>query len=277
MQSLQLALSSPPPALSPYHQKLCTVSSAYDCFMQEPYRVADQSNHLQSNRSNFAEWVSGLNRVLCVALNSKQSVNDCPSFLEDRSLQENRAISHFINAMLPPDFSLCIGVVLARMTAKGFFDTVRARCCPGHQFQKLKVVCNLLDILLENVPSQPKPNSTVILTLFRLFSLFKKLGFNGDELKGLLAQAACHAPSTLDQVAFDQLVMAEILAKGNEKPLLTFVGKVILSTLQKSSDSTQCPSPFMYCVSDPLEAGAFYFCPRSPHFPNPVTSTRDVH
>ncbi|MBW0518751.1 hypothetical protein O181_058466 [Austropuccinia psidii MF-1] len=37
MQSLQMALSSPLPASSPYHLALQLNSSAYDCFMQEPY------------------------------------------------------------------------------------------------------------------------------------------------------------------------------------------------------------------------------------------------
>ncbi|MBW0473637.1 hypothetical protein O181_013352 [Austropuccinia psidii MF-1] len=53
MQSLWLALSSPPQALSPYHQNSHTVSSAYDCFMQEPYRGANRSNHLQNDGLNF--------------------------------------------------------------------------------------------------------------------------------------------------------------------------------------------------------------------------------
>ncbi|MBW0550041.1 hypothetical protein O181_089756 [Austropuccinia psidii MF-1] len=46
MQSLQLALSSPPPALLPYHHTSHAASSAYDHFMQEPYRAAARSNHL---------------------------------------------------------------------------------------------------------------------------------------------------------------------------------------------------------------------------------------
>ncbi|MBW0476056.1 hypothetical protein O181_015771 [Austropuccinia psidii MF-1] len=83
MQSLLMALSSPPPALLPYHQNHCTDSSAYDLFMQEQYRVANRSSHLQSDGSNFSEWVAGLNRVLCIALNSKLSVEDCPSLLEN--------------------------------------------------------------------------------------------------------------------------------------------------------------------------------------------------
>ncbi|MBW0574318.1 hypothetical protein O181_114033 [Austropuccinia psidii MF-1] len=37
MQSLQMALSSPPPDSSPYHLASPLNSSAYDCFMQEPY------------------------------------------------------------------------------------------------------------------------------------------------------------------------------------------------------------------------------------------------
>ncbi|MBW0586059.1 hypothetical protein O181_125774 [Austropuccinia psidii MF-1] len=130
MQSLRLTLSSPP-VLSPYHRQLCVAYPAYDKFMQEPYRAADRSNHLQQDGSNFAKWVMGLNRVLCIAFNSEHPVDDLPSLLDNCSLQENRAISHFIDATLPPDFALCIGVVLARATAKEFFDAIKTRCCPG--------------------------------------------------------------------------------------------------------------------------------------------------
>ncbi|MBW0482318.1 hypothetical protein O181_022033 [Austropuccinia psidii MF-1] len=130
MQSLCLALSPPLPAISLFQQPHVN-SLAYNCFMQEPYRAANCSNHLQGNGSNFADWVSGLNRVLCVALNSELSVNDSPSLLKNHSPQENRAISHFIDATLPPDFALCIGVILSYTTAKEFFDT-KTRCCPGN-------------------------------------------------------------------------------------------------------------------------------------------------
>ncbi|MBW0479792.1 hypothetical protein O181_019507 [Austropuccinia psidii MF-1] len=178
--------------------------------------------------------------------------------------------------MLPPDFASCLGVVPACTAAKEFFNAIKARCCPGNQFQKLKVVFNLLDVLVENGAGQPKPNSTIILTLCRTFATFKNLGIKADELEGLLAQAACHAPSTLDQMEFAQLVMEAILAKGNEKLSLTFVGQVILNTLQKNNESTQCSSLFIYCVSYPPEPQNFYSRLCSPHFPKPVVSAGDV-
>ncbi|MBW0575459.1 hypothetical protein O181_115174 [Austropuccinia psidii MF-1] len=108
--------------------------------MQEPYRAANRSSHLHHNGSNFAEWVVGINRVLFIAFNLEILVESLPSSLENCSPQENRAISHFIDATLPPDFALCIGIVLARTTAKEFFDAIKARCFPGNLFQKLKVV-----------------------------------------------------------------------------------------------------------------------------------------
>ncbi|MBW0484411.1 hypothetical protein O181_024126 [Austropuccinia psidii MF-1] len=253
-----MALSSPPQALSLYHQNPCMVSSAYDQFMQEPYRAANQSNHLQSNRSNFSKWVLGLNRALCIALNSELSVDDCPSLLENQSPQENRAILHFIDATIPPDYALCIGVVVARTTAKEFFNSIKARCCPGNSFQKLKVVCDLLDVLVENGAGQPKPNTTLILTLCRTFTIFKKLGAEADELEGLLAQAAFHAPPNLGQVAFDQLVTVAILERGGKKPFLTFVGQVIMNALQKNSNSTWRSLPFIYCIFKPLESTTPY-------------------
>ncbi|MBW0527978.1 hypothetical protein O181_067693 [Austropuccinia psidii MF-1] len=171
-----------------------TASPAYDRFKQEPYRAANGSSHLQQDGSNFAKWVAGLNRVLCVAFISELLVDDLPSLLENRSPQENRAISHFISSMLPPDFALCIGAVLAWATAKEFFDAIKARCCPGNCFQKTQVVRELLDLLVENDSGQHKPNNTIILSLHKTFSIFKKLGVDTDKLDSLLAQA----PASLD-------------------------------------------------------------------------------
>ncbi|MBW0461370.1 hypothetical protein O181_001085 [Austropuccinia psidii MF-1] len=229
MQSLQMALSSPPPASSPYHSALQLNSSAYDRFMQEPYQAADRFDRLRSDSTNYPEWVASLNRVLCIAFNLDVSIDDSPSLLDNQTPQENRVISHFIDATLLADFTLCIGIMPSRATAKEFFDTVRARCCPGNRFQKLKVVQDLLSTLIENGSGMPKPNNTIVLTLRHSLSLFKKLGIKAEELEGLLAQVVCHAPPTLDQAAFDQLIRAAILSKGKEKPSSTFMGQVILN------------------------------------------------
>ncbi|MBW0487678.1 hypothetical protein O181_027393 [Austropuccinia psidii MF-1] len=271
MQSLQMALSPLPPALSPYSQNPRAVSFAYDRFMQELYRAADKYNLLLNDGSNFAEWVSGLNRVLCIAFNSELSVSNNPLLLENRSPQENRAISHFINATIPPDFVLCIGVILACTSSKDFLDAIKERCCPGNRFQKLKVVCDLLGVLIANGAGHPQSNTTLILTLCREFAMFKKLGVDADELEGLLAQAACHAPPNVGQVAFDQLVTAAILAKGDEKPSLTCVGQVIMN-----ADSNQHPSPFIYCVSEPLAPVIHPPHPLSPFFSKPLEKASDV-
>ncbi|MBW0464943.1 hypothetical protein O181_004658 [Austropuccinia psidii MF-1] len=276
MQSLHLALSSPP-VLSPYHQQLRVAYPAYDLFMQEPYRASDRSNHLQQDGSNFAKWVTGLNRVLCVAFNSENLVNDLPSLLDNCSLQENRAISHFIDVTLPPDFALCISVVPASTMAKEFFDAIKARCCPGNRFQKLQVVRDLLDLLVENSTGQYKPNRTVILSLCKTFAIFKKLGVDGDELEGLLAQATCQPPASLDRVALDQLVTSTILAKGDKKPLSTFVGQVILNTLRRDDKHPQKTLPFVYCVSDLQECLTPLSRPRSPYCAKPSKSMSKVH
>ncbi|MBW0473018.1 hypothetical protein O181_012733 [Austropuccinia psidii MF-1] len=248
MQSLRLALSPP------YPQNQQAVSSAYDQFMQEPYRAVDQSNHLLNDGSNFAEWVAGLNRVLCIVFESKL------------------AISHFIDATIPPNFALCIGVILARTSSKDFFNSIKVRCCPGNRFKKLKVVRDLGSVLIENGAGQPQSNTTIILTLRRAFAMFRKLGVDANELEGLLAQAACHAPPNVGQVAFDQLVTAAILAKGDKKPSSTFVGQVIMNTSQRNVDSGQCPSPFVYCMSDPLAPAMQLPRPCSPFFPNLLTN-----
>ncbi|MBW0524107.1 hypothetical protein O181_063822 [Austropuccinia psidii MF-1] len=229
MQSLRLALSPPPPALSPYPQNQRAVSSV----------------------------------VLCIVFDSELLVDNNPLLLESCYPQENRAILHFIDATILPNFALCIGVIPARTSSKDFFNAIKARCCPGNRFQKLKVVRDLLGVLIENGAGQPQSNTTIISTLRRAFAIFKKLGVDTDELEGLLAQAGCHAPPKIGQVAFNQLVTVAILAKGNEKPSLTFLGQVIMN-----ADSGQCPSPFVYRVSDPLAPAIQLPRPHSPFFPN---------
>ncbi|MBW0464014.1 hypothetical protein O181_003729 [Austropuccinia psidii MF-1] len=134
----------------------------------------------------------------------------------------------------------------------------------------------MLDLLVENGAGQPKPNSAIILLLHKLFSIFKKLGIESDELVGLLAQAACHAPASLDQVVFDQLVTSGILAKGDEKPLSKFVGQVILNTLRRDDKHSQSSSPFIYCVSGLQHHPPLHSRPRSPYFSKPVASTSNV-
>ncbi|MBW0463018.1 hypothetical protein O181_002733 [Austropuccinia psidii MF-1] len=162
MHSLWMALLSPPPPVSR------STSSAYENFMQEPYHAEDRFDHLQSNGRNFNEWVACLNRVLCIAFNSEMSVNDSPSLLD------NHAILHFIDASIPPNFALCIGIVPSCTLAKNLFEAIKARCCPGSHFQKLKVVQDLLQMLVETASGDPKSNTSIVLSLRRTFSMFKK-------------------------------------------------------------------------------------------------------
>ncbi|MBW0488838.1 hypothetical protein O181_028553 [Austropuccinia psidii MF-1] len=129
MQSLQMTLSSPPPPITSFQHTLHLNSSAYNRFMQEPYCTADCFNQLWSDGSNLTEW------VLCVAFNSKLSVDDSPSLLNGRSPQENRDIPHFVDMSIPHDFALCVGVIPSQTTAKDFFEAIKVQC-----FQKLKVV-----------------------------------------------------------------------------------------------------------------------------------------
>ncbi|MBW0538687.1 hypothetical protein O181_078402, partial [Austropuccinia psidii MF-1] len=269
VQCLHMQLSSPPPPGASFQPFSRVRTSAYDCFMQEPYWAADRFGRLQGDGSNFPEWVASLNHVLCVAFNSKASIEDSPSLLDGRSPQENRAISHFIAASIPHDFALCMGVIPSRSMAKEFFDAIKARCCPGSRFHKLKVVRELLRILVASASNTT--NTSIVLSLCRTFAMFKKLGIKADELKGLLAQATCRAPPTLDQ-----LITAAILSKGDEKPSLTFVGQVIINASQRGTKQPREPSPFVYHLSDPPDAPTIYSRPRSPYSSRPSVSSGDV-
>ncbi|MBW0461677.1 hypothetical protein O181_001392 [Austropuccinia psidii MF-1] len=241
-----MALSSPPPAPSPWAPLLRHTASAYDCFMQEPYRAANCFAPLKSDRSNFAEWLTCLNRVLCVALNTEMLIDNSVSSINNRFPEENRAICHFIDVSIPHKFALCIGVTPSRLTAKDFFDAIKARCCPGNRLEKLQIIREMLGMLVKNGSGAPQPNKVLVLSLCCTFAMFKKLGIKADELEGLLAQAACHT-----HAAFDQLVTTAILAKGEEKPSSTFVGQVILNASMKTNKNTHQLSPFVYRVADP--------------------------
>ncbi|MBW0563557.1 hypothetical protein O181_103272 [Austropuccinia psidii MF-1] len=88
--------------------------------------------------------------------------------------------------------------------------------------------------------------------------MFKKLGIEADKLEGLLVQAVCHAPPTLDQATFDQLITTAILSKGDKKPTSTFVGQVIINASQRSEEQAWETSPLVYRVSDPPEPSESY-------------------
>ncbi|MBW0499661.1 hypothetical protein O181_039376 [Austropuccinia psidii MF-1] len=240
IQSLLMALPSPWAPL-PRH-----TTSAYNRFMQEPYRAANYFAPLKSDGSNFAEWLTCLNRVLCAALNTEMLIDHSPSSIKNLLPEENREICHFIDVSIPHKFSLCIGVTALPSTAKDFFEAIKARCCPGNHFEKLRILRDMLSMLVENGSGAPQPNNVLVLSLRHTFAIFTKLGIKADELEGLLAQAACHAPVTLDQ-----LVTTAILAKGEEKLNSTFVGQVILNASTKAGENTLQLSPFVYCVANP--------------------------
>ncbi|MBW0527019.1 hypothetical protein O181_066734 [Austropuccinia psidii MF-1] len=145
--------------------------------------------------------------------------HDSPSLLDGQLPQENRAISHFIDASIPHDFVLCIGVIPSRPTAKEFFNAIKAGCCLGSHFHKLKVVNEHLQMLVASDSNAPKSNTSIVLSLHRTFAIFKKLGIKANKLEVLLAQATCRAPPTLYQTAFNQLITAAILSKGDEAVL----------------------------------------------------------
>ncbi|MBW0527811.1 hypothetical protein O181_067526 [Austropuccinia psidii MF-1] len=126
-------------------------------------------------------------------------------------------------------------------------------------------------MLVTNNSDSPKSNTSIVLLLRRTFAMFKKLGIEADELKGLLAQATCRAPPTLDQ-----LITAEILSKGDEKLSLTFVGQVIINASQQGKEQAWELSPFIYRLSDPSEPPTPYLRPCSPYNPRPFPSSSEV-
>ncbi|MBW0512436.1 hypothetical protein O181_052151 [Austropuccinia psidii MF-1] len=182
------------------------------------------------------------------------------------------AIFHFIDASILHEFALCVGITPSRSTAKAFFVAIKVCCSPGNRFEKLRLVCSMLTMLVENGSSTPRPNNVIILSLHRTFVLLKKLGVKADELEGLLAQAVCHAPTTLNQMAFNQLVTTAILARGEEKPT-TFVGQIILNASTKANKDNCQLSPFVYRIADPPATPTY---PQRPCSPGPTQPWRQA-
>ncbi|MBW0499751.1 hypothetical protein O181_039466 [Austropuccinia psidii MF-1] len=236
--------------------------------MQKPYRAANCFAPLKSDGSNFAEWLTCLNRVLCVALNNEMLINNPLSSSDNWLPEANRDICHFIDVSITHEFALCIGITPLPLTAKDFFDTIKAPCCPGNRFKKLQIVHKMLGMLVENGSGAPQLNNVLVLSSCCTFAMFKKLGIEADELKGLLAQAVCHTPTPLDQ-----LVTAAILAKGEEKPSSTFVGQVILNASTKTNGNTHQLSPFVYHMADPPTTPTHS---QRPHAPGPSYPWRQM-
>ncbi|MBW0536489.1 hypothetical protein O181_076204 [Austropuccinia psidii MF-1] len=229
--------------------------------MQEPYCAANCFAPLKSDGLNCAEWLTCLNRVLSVAFNTEMLVDDSPSSPNNQLPEENRAICHFIDVSIPHQFALCVGITPLCLTAKAFFVAIKACCCPRNRFEKLRIVCGMLTMLVKNGPGTPRPNNILILSLCCTFVLLKKLGVEADELEGLLAQAVCHAPATLNQ-----LVTTTILARGEEKPNLTFVVQVILNASTKTNEDNCQLSPFVSLVAHPTATPTY---PQRPCSPGP--------
>ncbi|MBW0528986.1 hypothetical protein O181_068701 [Austropuccinia psidii MF-1] len=186
-------------------------------------------------------------------------VYNSPSSLNNRLPEENRAICHFIDTSIPHEFALCVGITPSRSKEKAFFVAIKAYCSLGNRFEKLFLVRSTLTMLVKNGSGTPQPNNMIILLLCCTFVLLKKLGVDVNKLEGLLAQAACHAPATLNQ-----LVTTAILAKGEEKPNSTFVGQIIFNASTKDDKDNCQLSPFVYCIADPPATPTHPQRPRSP-------------
>ncbi|MBW0529720.1 hypothetical protein O181_069435 [Austropuccinia psidii MF-1] len=131
-------------------------------------------------------------------------------------------------------------------------------------------------MLVENVSSNLKSNTSIVLSIQHTFAMFKKLNIEADELEGLIVQVSCHAPPSLNQEASDQLITAAILSKGNEKPSPTFVGQVIINASQRQEDKPCVSSPFVYWVSDTQDPTPFFPKPSTPQSSCPMLTQGDV-
>ncbi|MBW0505177.1 hypothetical protein O181_044892 [Austropuccinia psidii MF-1] len=190
---------------------------------------------------------------------SDSKIEDPNSLLASLGSRDLCPVVHFINATLPKDLAMTLGIPSSPPNPLSLFHAIQAFFLPA---------------LEENKPIQDQ-----ITNWQKLFSLKCRLNIQDNKLEGLFLQLTCSEPSSLNAAAFDQLVSSTIIASSNTSPSEAFVAQSA-NPVQKfpsssSGGEVHCPP---YHLLDRFSAQCFY-CgeqkpPKTPEFhpPTPLAS-----
>ncbi|MBW0536547.1 hypothetical protein O181_076262, partial [Austropuccinia psidii MF-1] len=243
--SLRSSLSSQMP-LARSHSS----PSAYDKFISDPQKFASRCLTLKHDGSNYADWLNEINDILSFVFDNDSKVKDSNSLLSILANRDLRPVIHFLNATLPKDFIMTLGVTSSPPNPLALFCAIQARFSPGNRFQKLSLIRDWSDILVASALDENSLISERITSWRKIFSLKKRLNIQDDELEGLFLQLTCSPPDSLNTASFDQLVSSTIIASSDPAPLAAFVAQVITNLAIKIERGGCYTSPIINRFSE---------------------------
>ncbi|MBW0533834.1 hypothetical protein O181_073549 [Austropuccinia psidii MF-1] len=243
--SLRSSLSSQMPLVRSHSSP-----SAYDKFISDPQKFASRCLTLKHDGSNYADWLNEINNILSFVFDNNSKVEDSNSLLSILANRDLRPVIHFLNATLPKDFMMTLGVTSSPPNPLALFCAIQACFSPGNRFQKLSLICDWSDILVALALDENSLISERITSWRKIFSLKKQLNIQDDKLEGLFLQLTCSSPDLLNAASFDQLVLSTIIASSDPAPSAAFVTQVITNSAVKIERGGCYTSPIINRFSE---------------------------
>ncbi|MBW0466507.1 hypothetical protein O181_006222 [Austropuccinia psidii MF-1] len=203
-----------------------------------------------SSPSAYDKFISDPQKFASRCLTLKHDVEDSNSLLSVLANRDLCPVIHFLNATLPKDFMMTLGVTSSPPNPLALFRAIQARFSPGNCFQKLSLICDWSDILVASALDENSLISERITSWRKIFSLKKRLNIQDDELEGLFLQLTCSPPDSLNAASFDQLVLSTIIASSDPAPSAAFVAQVITNSAVKIERGGRYTSPIINCFSE---------------------------
>ncbi|MBW0489630.1 hypothetical protein O181_029345 [Austropuccinia psidii MF-1] len=174
------------------------VMSAYDKFLQAPFKALPQVPTLHATRSNYAEWLIHVNKVLSYTFSSAVPVEGEPSLLSALSPVQSRVVFHCLDSTVATKFSLTLGPHPATVLALAFFNTINSPFSPGNRFEKMETIKEWMDVIFSSMNDAPMPMSELISWWQWIFASVQCLKISPDEPKGIFLQATASQPPQLN-------------------------------------------------------------------------------
>ncbi|MBW0486949.1 hypothetical protein O181_026664 [Austropuccinia psidii MF-1] len=209
-----------------------TSPSAYDRFISDPQKFASCCLTLKHDGSNYADWLNEINDILSFVFDNNSKVEDSNSLLSILSNRDLRPVFHFLNATLPKDFVMTLGLTSSPPSPLALFHAIQARFSPASALDENSLI------------------SDHITSWCKIFSLKKRLNIQDDQLEGLFLQLTCSPPDSLNAASFDQLVSSTIIASSDPAPSAAFVAQVIINSAVKIERGGWYTSPIINRFSE---------------------------